>query len=121
MSAKTILHQAMLNEWVARIAEQKASGLNVSEWCIQNGFSKDKFFYWKRKLKDEVVTQMLPEIVPLTMPTPVPTVSEKSCTTCTTFKPASCARIYINGISIEIDSSASDSFITTLIKAVRNV
>ena len=59
MSAKTILHQAMLNEWVARIAEQKASGLNVSEWCIQNrnqlavstapnsSFDTTMFFFFK--------------------------------------------------------------------------
>ena len=74
------------------------------------------FFYWKHKLKNELVTQMLPEIVPLTQPSIVQTVSKESCTTCTTFKPTACARIYINGISIEIDSSASDSFITTLKK-----
>ncbi len=62
MSAKTILHQAMLNEWVVRIAEQKASGLNVSYLCIQNGLTKDKYFYWKRKIKDELITQTLPEL-----------------------------------------------------------
>ena len=121
MSSNSFVKQAKLKNWSLRISDQKASGLSVTEWCSQNDVSKNMFFYWKRKLKDEVVTQMLPEIVPLTMPTPVPTVSEKSCTTCTTFKPTTCARIYINGISIEIDSSASDSFITTLIKAVRNV
>jgi hypothetical protein len=59
MSAKTIVHQAMLNEWATRIADQKASGLNVSELCIRNGLIKDKYFYWKRKIKNELITQVM--------------------------------------------------------------
>ncbi len=121
MSSNSLIKQAKLKNWSLRISDQKTSGLSVTEWCSQNNVSKNMFFYWKRKLKDEAISQMIPEIVPLSMPAPIPTLTEESCTTCATFKPASCARIYINGISIEIDSSASDSFITTLIKAVRNV
>ena len=120
MSSNSLLQQARLKDWSLKIADQKSSGLSVSKWCRQNNLSKNMFFYWKHKLKDELVTQMLPEIVPLTPPSTIPTVSKESCTTCTTFKPTACARIYINGISIEVDSSASDAFITTLIKAVRN-
>ena len=56
MSSKTILHQAKLNEWASRISDQMSSGLNVSQWCIRNGLTKDQFFYWKRKLKDELIT-----------------------------------------------------------------
>lgn len=68
MSAKTNLHQAMLNEWASRIANQKTSGLGVSKWCTMNGSTKDKYFYWKRKIKNELVTLDLPEIVPLALP-----------------------------------------------------
>ena len=129
MSAKTILHQTMLNEWVARIAEQKASGLNVSEWCIHNGFSKDKFFYWKRKIKDELISQALPEIVPLTLPAStnsqilpaVPAISAPvsnmanpsedsciTCATCTTDTALPSAKIHFGDFMIELDSSAPE-------------
>ena len=127
MSTRSIIHQATLNEWASRIKEQKSSGLSVSEWCRQNNLSKNMYFYWKRQLKEEVVEQALPDIVPLTMPStspqPAPTappVECESCTSCTTFKPNSTARILINGFSIEIDSTASEAFIQSLIKAVRH-
>lgn len=127
MSTRSIIHQATLNEWASRIKEQKSSGLSISEWCRQNNLSRDKYFYWKRQLKEEVVEQSLPDIVPLTAP-PVsspsvptsPAVECKSCTSCATFTPTSTARILINGVSIEIDSTASEAFIRSLIKAVRH-
>ena len=128
MSTKSMLHQAMLNEWAARFSDQKASGLTIVEWCQQNNVSEHQFYYWKRQLKDEVVSQALPDIVPLAMPSvsPITTTTEvtrktcASCTSCTTFPSNSCAKITLNGVSIEIDSSAPESFIKSLIKAVRH-
>ena len=129
MSTRSIIHQATLNEWVSRIKEQKSSGLSISEWCRQNNLSKDKYFYWKRQIKTEVVEQSLPDIVPLAIPSAssqlasYPTTSPvgfENCTSCTTFTPTSNARILINGVSIEIDSTASESFIRNLVKAVRH-
>ena len=35
MNAKQKLHQAHLNEWAARISDQKACGLTVRQWCAQ--------------------------------------------------------------------------------------
>ena len=131
MSTKSFLHQARLKEWINKFADRKASGLSVTDWCLQNNISKYRFFYWKRLLKEEAVTQMLPEIVPLTMSAPVPAVPSEPApisttdtasatrTSCTTFTPNSCARVYINGMTIELDSSASESFIHAIIKAVR--
>ena len=128
MSTRSIIHQATLKEWASRIKEQKSSGLSVSEWCRQNNLSKDKYFYWKRQLKTEIVEQALPDIVPLAVPsTPpqsapsptTPAVECENCTSCATFTPTPTARILINGVSIEIDSTASEAFIRSLIKAVR--
>ena len=91
MSTKSMLHQAMLNEWATRFSDQKSSGLTIAEWCQQHNFSEHQFYYWKRQLKDEVVSQSLPDIVPLTMPsTPVgssPQVALESCASSTTFQP----------------------------------
>ncbi len=52
MSSKSIIDQAKLANWASLFSDQKASGLSVTEWCLQNSISKNKFFYWKRKLKD---------------------------------------------------------------------
>ncbi len=53
MSSKSINDQAKLANWASLFSDQKASGLSVTEWCLQNNISKNKFFYWKRKFKDE--------------------------------------------------------------------
>ena len=129
MSTKSMLHQAKLNEWASRFADQKASGLSVAEWCEQHNLSQYKYFYWKRQLKEEAIEQVLPEIVPLAMPSvqsnEKPTVSNntrvsgKTCASCASLSSNPCARLYINGICIELDSSANEAFIRSLIKAVQ--
>ena len=129
MSTKSMLHQATLNEWALRFADQKSSGLSVAEWCEQNNLSRYKFFYWKRQLKEEAIQQVLPEIVPLTIPSvqtnealsvPTATVGSETCASCATFASNLCARLYINGICIELDSSANEVLIQNIIKAVRH-
>ena len=108
MSTRSIVNRAKLEAWASRFAEHKASGLTVADWCQQNNISKHSYFYWKRRLKDEAVSQALPEIVPLAVSpvpvsvsnsqvlTPVHDQSCKSCTSCascTTFASNSCARL----------------------------
>ena len=68
MNAKQKLHQIHLQEWPVRFADQKASGLTVRQWCEQNNLSFHTYNYWKHLLKEEVVEQVLPDIVPLTVP-----------------------------------------------------
>ena len=67
MNARQKLHQIHLQEWTVRFAEQKASGLTVRQWCKQNNLSFHTYNYWKHLLKEEVVDQTLPDIVPLSL------------------------------------------------------
>lgn len=135
MSTNSMIHKAKLNEWAARLADQKASGLSVSEWCRQNNLSQYKYFYWKRLLKEEAVEQVLPEIVQLAMPPSATDMAQKqstpvlasttmetrtTCASYTSFQSSPSARLYINGICIELDASASEPFISSIIKAVRH-
>ncbi len=79
--------------------------------------SKDKFFYWKRKLKDQFVESQLPEIVPLASP-----ISQPCCTSCATdtTMATSSLLITIDGISIEINDNTSEYLLSKVIKAVRH-
>jgi hypothetical protein len=65
MNTSKLAHQARLKTWAETFQNQKESGLTVMEWCSRNGVSKNAFFYWKRKLRDELVESRLPEIVRL--------------------------------------------------------
>jgi hypothetical protein len=126
MNTKQKLHQLRLNEWSARFADQKASSLTVRQWCEQNQISIHTYNYWKHALKEELVNQMLPDIVPVALPVPSPsTLSTETETSCPVqpvrANRANCAtaKLTINDISIEIDSTVSETFLRTLIKAVR--
>ena len=124
MNARQKLHQIHLQEWTVRFADQKASGLTVRQWCEQNNLSFHTYNYWKHLLKEEVVEQVLPDIVPLTVP--ALSDSDSSLETATPEIRANRAirsndsniKLRINGISIEIDASVSEEFLIKLIRAV---
>lgn len=127
MNAKQKLHQVHLQEWAIRFADQKASGLTVRQWCEQNKLSFHTYNYWKHLLKEEVVDQSLPDIVPLSLP--VFSGSDSSSGTTAPAFPSirairsirsnnSNVKMLINGVSIEIDTAISEEFLGKLIKAV---
>ena len=127
MNAKQKLHQVHLQEWAIRFADQKASGLTVRQWCEQNKLSFHTYNYWKHLLKEEVVDQSLPDIVPLSLPV-ISGSDSSSGTTAPAFPSIRAIRsirsnnsnvkMLINGVSIEIDTAISEEFLGKLIKAV---
>lgn len=134
MNANNKIHQARLNDWANKIAEQTASGLTAREWCAQNNLSIHKYNYWKHLLKEVVVDQPLPDIAPLPVPSSInPTIptsihnaipyadstNRTNCANranCTTF---ASTRITIGDISIEVDPTLPTELLCSLIKAVR--
>ena len=132
MNAKQKLHQAHLREWAARFTDQKASGLTVRAWCEQNQISIHKYNYWKHILKEEVVDQALPEIVPLSLPASFTasdpaalqtvdqdlTMTNRANRVIRTNYTNTNIRLCIDGVAIEIDSSVPEEFLRTLVRAV---
>ena len=122
MNAKQKLHQARLQEWAGRFAEQKASGLTVRQWCEVNHFSFHTYDYWKHLLKEEVVEQALPDIVPIAVPTVPDSNSSLEVTGISSIRSnQSAIELRINGFCIEIDTSVSAEFLSKLLKAVHYV
>ena len=75
MNAKQTLRQATLAKWSAIFQEQQSSGLTIKEWCSQNDVSLHNFYYWKRIAKEEYLKSVMPEIVPISIPSdPIPVV-----------------------------------------------
>ena len=121
MNTKQKLHQINLNEWASRFSEQKSSGLTVKQWCEQNHFSIHTYNYWKHLLKEELASQILPDIVPLTLPDSVTQESSDfSSESCLANRPIrATTKLTINDISIEVDSGISEEILRTILKAVR--
>lgn len=123
MNSHQKLHQACLNEWASRFADQKASGLTVRDWCSQNNLSIHKYNYWKHQLKEAVTDQVLPDIAPLSLPITNSVNGVADCTNrairTNTFNSMQSVNISINGIDFSLDANVPETFLRSLIKAVR--
>lgn len=45
------MNQKSFEIWNQRIAERKASGLNVTDWCEKNNLSKHAYYYWLKRIE----------------------------------------------------------------------
>lgn len=55
---------ASLDEWLdwqQRLESQKASGLSISVYCLQEGVSLSSFFRWQRQLKNGIPQSLIEE------------------------------------------------------------
>jgi hypothetical protein len=53
MDMQVVRHQVAAQEWQKRILEQRASGLNVKKWCIENQIPENRYYYWLNVLRNE--------------------------------------------------------------------
>lgn len=58
-----------IQQWAVLIQECSASGLTNKEFCRQRGISEKSFYYWQRKLRQQIVETATPQLVQLD-PTP---------------------------------------------------
>ncbi|MGB7605000.1 MAG: hypothetical protein WBL93_05930 [Lutisporaceae bacterium] len=49
--AKKLTNQYRLEQWATIIQECVSSGKLVNDWCAENNISRDKYYYWLRKVK----------------------------------------------------------------------
>lgn len=114
MNTRQTIHTAQLEKWAVLIQDQIQSGLTIREWCELNNLSIHKYNYWKHILKEECISSLVPDIVPISVPAN-PTVVETPAYSI----PQSCIRIVVRDVSMDIPQSASEDFIARIIKAVR--
>lgn len=149
MNANKTFHQANLSKWAAIFQEQKASGMTVKDWCAQNNISHHAYYYWKRLAKEAYMESVLPEIVPIALPSAdvnasseaaeLPISSNKNSDVSRNLynshnsssiygsdlplppvsAPSEPVKIFVKGVQINIDTTASDDLIVRVIKAVR--
>lgn len=48
------MNQKSLELWKQRIADKKASGLNVTDWCEKNNLTKHAYYYWWKRVEVDV-------------------------------------------------------------------
>jgi len=55
--ARAEQQQLRRQEWEKRIAEYRASGQSVKEWCIANGVKPQRLWYWLRRTRENLETR----------------------------------------------------------------
>ena len=100
MNARQKAHQVQLQEWTVRFADQKASRFTVRQWCEQNNLSFHTYNYLKHLLKEKVVNQAPPDIVPLSLPVLSDSDSSLETTAPEIRSNDSNIKLRINGVSI---------------------
>ena len=45
------MNQKSLELWKHRIADRKASGMKVTDWCEKNNLTKHAYYYWLNRIE----------------------------------------------------------------------
>lgn len=48
------MNKISLELWKQRIADKKASGMNVTDWCEKNNLTKHAYYYWWKRVEADV-------------------------------------------------------------------
>lgn len=51
--------------WAVVIQECSSSGLSNRDFCRQRGISEKSFYYWQRKLRQQIIERSAPQLVQL--------------------------------------------------------
>ena len=124
-------HQYNLEKWRILLQEQTQSGLNVIDWCRQNGYTKHAYYYWKRKIQQELLPAALSQLSEAHHQTPAvqasafvdvtPAKQEPSFQMMPTSAESNyqvAAVIRKNGVEIEITSASTPEVIHSLLEGI---
>lgn len=114
MDSVIVTKHNRLSAGAEMIRAYNASGLKLKDWLEENNITKDKFYYWRRKLRDTCLDEMVQNNEPdqvefIEMPMHHDTVSATA--------PVAAASVQINGCEVMLYDTASVSFIRKLTEA----
>lgn len=99
-----------IQKWLSIFNEAKNSGMPQSQWAEQHGISKSTYWYWHKKIGDQLASDLVQSEPVFHELIPPETVHSSSP-----------AVIRKGGFSIEINDDISDHFLKRILKAVSDV
>lgn len=113
MNSVTISKQHRLTVGAEMIRSYNESGMKLRDWLEQNNITRDKFYYWRRKLRDKSLDEFIcgrepdkAEFIELPIHQDIPESDS-----------AVAASVNINGCKLTIYDTASVSFIRKIVEA----
>lgn len=58
MDTRKVKHKYHLSKWMPIVQECRTSGMTVKAWCLKNNVSEQQFFYWQRRVREELCTSV---------------------------------------------------------------
>jgi putative transposase len=58
MDTQKVTAEYRLSQWGQVIQAQQDSGQNIKDFCESTGISRNKYFYWQKKLRSEACTEL---------------------------------------------------------------
>jgi transposase-like protein len=58
MDTRQVKHQYLLSKWTPIVRECRTSGMTVKAWCQENNVDEKQFFYWERRVREELCTSV---------------------------------------------------------------
>lgn len=123
-----ITHQVRLANWTKIIEQcnERPTGMTVKQWLTDNGISDKTYYYWLRRVRQEIYTKMNQEL-----PAPVSHAEQQPAITFAEI-PVPCqaepikdtfkadAVIHTGSIVIGISNSISDKLLSSLLEVARH-
>lgn len=120
MKAKIVKHQYLRNKWSPIITECKSSGMTVRSWCQINHVNEKQFYYWQRRLREELYTASLETQNLDIMPTFIPVPNEIFSNPEPYKNPSADLILTYGDVKMEITSKASPLFLAELLRALHH-
>lgn len=82
MDTVEVKHKYLLSKWAPIIQSCRTSGMTVKAWCQENNINEKQFFYWQRRVREEIssLSSELPATKPNTTFVSLKSSETKSCT-----------------------------------------
>lgn len=129
-NVQSIKKQLHMQQWITIIQDRIASGLKIDEYCEKNQLSRNSYFYWLRKIREESAASALPDhndLLSASVPTKtlvelIPSSDQNDSIPKIEIpdeKPESFG-FYVNGISITVGHDISEELLSKIMRAARN-
>lgn len=112
MEDKLSVSQARMQQWANIIRKQKESGLTIDAFCESNNISRNRFFYWQKKIRETAIQTVSNRFVEVTVPAdeiPIETIPRSGCIV-----------ISLNGAVLTVDNNVSAELLVRVIGVLRN-
>lgn len=121
MNTRKVTRQYRLSRWAPLIKECKSSGMTVKAWCLENNVNEKQFYYWQRRVREELCSAVAHNTESFDAPTFVPlTTTENDCQPVTSLFQPDMVLGY-GDMRVEISNSTSPQLLAEVMKVIGHV